>query len=111
MQILKIVKQRFQCMLAVGALLQLMVKILFFLAAILQFCLLVLERGKLLCKRRLLFLCLIQLLLLLFQQLLLVLKRFVFFIQLVIGRKLIAELAKVLSELRLRFVFLSLCGF
>ena len=110
-QILKIVKQRFQCMLAVGALLQLMVKILFFLAAILQFCLLVLERGKLLCKRRLLFLCLIQLLLLLFQQLLLVLKRFVFFIQLVIGRKLIAELAKVLRELRLRFVLLSLCGF
>ena len=72
---------------------------------------LVLERGKLFCKRSFLFFHLVPLLLLYSQQLLLALKRFVFFIQLVIGRKLIAELAKVLSELRLRFVFLSLCGF
>ena len=77
-QILKIVKQRFQCMLAVGALLQLMVKRDFFRVAIFQLCLLVLESGKLFCKRSFLFFRLVPLLLLYFQQLLLALKRFVF---------------------------------
>ena len=110
-QALKIGKQRFQRALAIGALLQLRVQFSLFLVTILQLCLLVLERGKLFCKRSFLFFRLVPLLLLYFQQLLLALKRFVFFIQLVIGRKLIAELAKVLRELRLRFVLLGLCGF
>ena len=72
---------------------------------------LVLECGKLFCKRCFLFFRLVPLLLLYFQQLLLALKRFVFFIQLAIGRKLIAELTKALRESGQRVVLLDLCSF
>lgn len=51
----KVLQQRFERILAVGALLQLRVQFSLFLVTILQLCLLVLECGKLFCKRSFLF--------------------------------------------------------